>query len=88
MTLDLSPEQPAEMPKPNDAGYAAACAMLADSKIGVAMERICDGMSAIHEPRLPLTQGEATAASELRRVLADLAAARALLAQIMVERGA
>ena len=47
-----------------------------------------DGMAAIHEPRLPLTRGEATAASELRKVLADLAAARALLAPIMVERGA
>jgi hypothetical protein len=75
------------LPAPaGDAGYVAACAVLADAKIGDAMDRIGDGMAAIHEPRLPLTQGEATAASELRRVLADLAAARALLAPIMAER--
>ncbi len=69
------------------ASAKAACAVLADAKIGSAMDRIGDGMAAIHEPRLPLTQGEATAASELRKVLADLASARALLAPLMVERG-
>lgn len=78
---------PISLPPPaGDAGYIAACAVLADAKISDAMDRIGDGMAAIHEPRLPLTQGEATAASELRKVLADLAAARALLAPIMVER--
>lgn len=76
---------PAPTPS-GDAGYVAACAVLADAKIGDAMERIGDGMAAIYEPRRPLTNGEATAASELRKVLADLAAARALLAPIMAGR--
>ena len=73
-------------PPAGDAAYIAACAMHAHAKIGAAMDRIGDGMAAIHEPRLPLTLGEATAASELRRVLADLATAQALLAPLMVER--
>jgi hypothetical protein len=75
------------LPAPaGDAGYVAACAVLADAKIGDALERIGDTMAATYEPRRTLTQGEATAASELRKVLADLTAARALLAPIMSER--
>lgn len=78
---------PVPLPAPaGDAGYVAACAVLADAKIGDALDRIGEQMAAVYEPRRTLTQGEATAASELRRVLADLTAARALLAPIMAER--
>lgn len=75
-------------PPAGDAAYIAACAMHAHARIGSAIERIGDGMAAIHEPRRALTQGEATAASELRKVLADLAAAQALLTPLTVERAA
>jgi hypothetical protein len=75
------------LPEPaGDAGYVAACAVLADAKIGDALDRLGDQMAAIYEPRRCLTQGEATAASDLRKALADLVAARALLAPIMAER--
>lgn len=76
------------LPAPEgDTLYSAACAMFADGKIIDAMNRISGNIAAIYEPRRALMRGEATAASELRVVLNDLASARALLAPLTVERG-
>lgn len=72
-------------PFPRLAGTADA-AVWADMKIAAAMDRVADSVAEIYQPRLALTDGQATAASELRRVLADLAAARSLLAPLMTER--
>jgi hypothetical protein len=68
------------------ASARATCAVLADRAIGSAMDRLADCMAATYEPRRSLTQGQATAAQELRLALADLARARNLLEGLMSER--
>ena len=73
-------------PAGSDVGYKAALAVLADAKFGDAMQRLADCMASIYEPRRDLTQGQATAARELRLALKDLENGRALLVPLMAER--
>lgn len=78
---------PIPLPAANhDAAYSAACVVLADMRIGEAMDAIGDQIGALYATRRPLTAVEATAIARLRNCLVALSHARNLLAPLMTER--